>query len=48
MILLEPIAVPVAKPLAVMLAVAGFELDQVAVFVRFCVVPSLNVPVAVN
>lgn len=46
--LLEPIAAPVARPVAVMFAIAEFELDQVAVLVRFCVVPSLKVPVAVN
>ena len=48
MILLEPMATPVARPVALMLAVAGFELVQVAVLVRFCVVPSLKVPVVVN
>lgn len=46
--LLEPTAAPVAKPAAVMLTVAVLELAHVAVFVRFCVLPSLNVPVAVN
>jgi len=46
--LVEPIAAPVARPVAVMFATAGLELDHVAVLVRFCVVPSLNVPVAVN
>ena len=46
--LLEPIAIPVARPVAVTLAEAGAELAQVAVFVKFCVVPSLKVPVAVN
>lgn len=48
MILLEPIAVPVARPVALMLTAAGVEEAHVAVFVRFCVLPSLNVPVAVN
>jgi len=47
-ILLEPIAAPVARPVALILTAAGFELAQVAVFVRFCVVPSVKVPVAVN
>src|SRR5215468_9205504 len=46
--LLEPIAAPVAKPVVLMLTVAVFEEAQVAVLVRFCVLPSLNVPVAVN
>lgn len=46
--LLEPIAAPVAKPAALMFTVAGLEEAQVAVFVRFCVLPSLKVPVAVN
>jgi hypothetical protein len=46
--LLEPIAAPVAKPVALMLTVAGLELVQVAVLLRFCELPSLNVPVAVN
>src|SRR5207248_2966238 len=47
-ILLEPIAAPVARPLAVMLTAAGLEEVQVTVFVTFCVVPSLKVAVAVN
>lgn len=46
--LLEPMAKPVARPLALMLTAAEFELVQVAEFVRFCVLPSLKVPVAVN
>src|SRR5258707_6426238 len=46
--LLDPMAAPVARPAAVMLTVAGFEEAQGALFVRFCVLPSLNVPVAVN
>ena len=46
--LLEPIASPVARPVALTLAEASVELAHVAVFVKFCVVPSLNVPVAVN
>ena len=47
-ILLDPRAAPVARPVALMLTVVGFELAHVAVFVRFCVLPSLKVPVAVN
>ena len=46
--LLEPRAAPVAKPPAAMFTTAEFELVHVAVLVRFCVLPSLNVPVAVN
>ena len=46
--LLEPTPAPVAKPAAVMLTVVVLELAQVAVFVRSCALPSLNVPVAVN
>src|SRR5437868_14608040 len=47
-ILLEPIPAPVASPAALMLTMAGLEDVQVAVLVRFCVLPSVNVPVAVN
>ena len=46
--LLVPIAAPVAKPPAAIFTVAEFELAHVALSVRFCVLPSLNVPVAVN
>jgi len=46
--LLVPMASPVARPLALIFTVAGVELIQVAVLVRFCVVPSLKVPVAAN
>ena len=46
--LLDPIAVPVASPVALRLTVAGVEEAQVAVLVRFCVLPSLKVPLAVN
>lgn len=46
--LLEPVAAPVAKPVELTLTVAELELAQTAVFVRFCVLPSVNVPVAVN
>src|SRR5215470_5330154 len=47
-ILLEPMAAPVARPVALMLTAVGFELPHVAVLVRFCALPSLKVPVAVN
>ena len=46
--LLEPIATPVATPPALIVAAAAFEEIHVAELVRFCVVPSLKVPVAVN
>ena len=44
----EPVVTAVARPLAPILATAGFDEIQVAELVRFCVVPSLNVPLAVN
>ena len=47
-ILLEPTAAPVAHPVVLMLTTPALEDAQLALFVRFCVVPSLNVPVAVN
>ena len=47
-ILVEPMATPVARPVVLMLALAGIELAQVAVLLRFWVLPSLKVPVAVN
>ena len=43
-----PVPAPVAKPDALIAATAEFDEDHVTEFVRFCVVPSLNVPVAVN
>ena len=46
--LLDPVAAPVAKPVGLTLIVAVLELAHTAVFVRFCVLPSVNVPVAVN
>lgn len=46
--LLDPVPAPVAKPLVVIVATAVFDEVQLAEFVRFCVVPSVNVPVAVN
>lgn len=48
MMLLDPGAAPVARPVALMLTVDGLEEAQVAVFVRFWVLPSLKVPVAAN
>jgi len=47
-ILLDPIADPLARPVAPMLTVLGLDEVQVAVLVRFWVLPSLKVPVAVN
>jgi hypothetical protein len=43
-----PTPAPVARPTALIVAVAVVADDHVTVLVRFCVVPSLNVPVAVN
>ena len=43
-----PVATAVARPAALMVATAGVAEFQVAVLVRFCVVPSVSVPVAVN
>lgn len=39
---------PVAKPAVVIVATVALEELHVAELVRFCVLPSLNVPVAVN
>ena len=47
-ILLEPVATPLAKPVVLIVATAVFEELQITEPVRFCVVPSLKVPVAVN
>ena len=47
MILLEPVPTADARP-AVRVAAAAFEELQVAELVMFWVLPSLNVPVAVN
>ena len=47
-ILVEPIATPVARPVELMVAFAGIELAHVAVLLKFWVLPSLRVPVAVN
>ena len=46
--LLAPTACPVASPLLLIVAAAVFDELHTAEFVRFCVLPSLNVPVAVN
>src|ERR1700730_5277243 len=43
-----PIARATAAPLGLTLAIAGPDEVHVAVFVRFCALPSLYVPVAVN
>ena len=43
-----PAPAAVAKPDALTVATTEFEDDQVTEFVRFCVLPSLHVPVAVN
>lgn len=48
LMLLDPVPAPVASPLAVTVTTAELEDVQLAELVRFCVVPSLNVPVAVN
>ena len=48
LMLLEPAAIPVAKPAELMVATPELEELQVAEVVRFCVLPSLNVPLAVN
>src|SRR6266478_5496450 len=45
---LEPMATPVARPVALIVAAAVLEEVQVTELVRFWVVPSLKVPVAVN
>lgn len=42
----EPLPSPVAKPVELILAAAEFEEVHVAEFVRFWLLPSLNVPVA--
>jgi hypothetical protein len=43
-----PTPAPVARPAALIVAVVVVPELHVTVLVRFCVVPSLNVPVAVN
>ncbi len=44
----EPTPTPVASPPAAIVATEVIDELQLAVFVRFCVLPSLYVPVAVN
>lgn len=46
--LLDPVATPVASPAVFTVAAAVLDEDQTVELVRFCVVPSLNAPVAVN
>src|ERR1700687_3753793 len=48
LIVAVPTARATAAPVALTLAIAGPDEVHVAVFVRFCVLPSLYVPVAVN
>jgi len=43
-----PVATPLARPALLIVATEVFEELQVAVLARFWVLPSLNVPVAVN
>ena len=45
---LVPVPTALAKPVLLMVATEVFEELQVAVLVRFCVLPSLYVPMAVN
>ena len=44
----DPVPIAVATPAALIVATVAAEELHVAVLVRFCVVPSVNVPVAVN
>src|SRR5262249_51788741 len=46
--LAEPAPIPVAKPVELTVATAVFDETHVTEPVKFCVVPSLNVPIAVN
>ena len=48
LIVAVPTALATASPAGLTLAIAGADELQIAVFVRFCVLPSLYVPVAVN
>ena len=48
LMLVVPVPAPVTRPDALTVATAELEEDQVTEFVRLCVLPSLNVPVAVN
>src|SRR5271163_4536148 len=43
-----PTPAPLARPAALIVAVAVVPDDQVTLDVRFCVEPSLNIPMAVN
>jgi hypothetical protein len=45
---LLPVPTPVANPVVLIIATEVLEELQVTEFVRFCVLPSLYVPVAVN
>ena len=46
--LLDPTPTPVATPPELIVTADVFDEAHVAEFVKFCVVPSLNVPVAVK
>lgn len=48
LILAEPMLLPVARPDVFSVVTAEFDEDHVAELVRFWVLPSLKVPVAVN
>ena len=43
-----PVPTAVANPVVLIVATPGVAEFHIAVFVRFCVAPSVNVPVAVN
>jgi hypothetical protein len=47
-ILVEPAAIPFARPPEPIVATAELEEAHAAELVRFCVLPSLKVPLAVN
>jgi hypothetical protein len=47
-IVVKPAAKPVARPLLLIVAAAGVEETQLTDAVRFCRLPSLNNPVAMN
>lgn len=47
-IVLLPALAPVAKPAGEIPATLAFDEPQMAIPVKFCVLPSVNVPVAVN
>jgi len=48
LMLADPTALPVASPAVLMLTTDVFDEFQVTELVKFCVLPSVNVPVAVN